>query len=170
VYDSEHGEDLYDADRRESNFSIREALMRQAFTLFTLSILALTLTGCSYLFYPHAKEFAAKAKDQNDIQTLINLTNMMEASAKAARNGTGVDQALDDLHNQFHAFDDRLCCVDKETREKPAHALAVTHNKELWAIFKRIWKFKNDQPQREQHLDLFATEVKELRETLQTLR
>jgi hypothetical protein len=144
--------------------------MRQAFTLFTLSILALTLTGCSYLFYPHAKEFAAKAKDQNDIQTLINLTNMMEASAKAARSGKGVDQALDDLHNQFHAFDDSLCCVDKVTREKPAHALAVTHNKELWAIFKRVWKFKNDQPQREQHLDLFASEVKELRETLQTLR
>jgi hypothetical protein len=144
--------------------------MRQAFTFVTLSILALTLTGCSYLFYPHAKEFAAKAKDQNDIQTLINLTNMMEVSAKGARSGKGVDQALDDLHNQFHAFDDRLCCVDKETREKPAHALAVTHNKELWAIFKRVWKFKNDQPQREQHLDLFATEVKELRETLQTLR
>jgi hypothetical protein len=144
--------------------------MRQAFTLFTLSILALTLTGCSYLFYPHAKEFAAKAKDPNDIQTLINLTNMMEAAAKTARSGKGVDQALDDLHNQFHAFDDRLYCVAKETREKPAHALAVTHNKELWAIFKRVWKFKNDQPQREQHLDLFATEMKELRETLQTLK
>jgi hypothetical protein len=144
--------------------------MRQAFTFVTLSILALTLTGCSYLFYPHAKEFAAKARDQNDIQTLINLTNMMEVSAKAARSGKGVDQALDDLHNQFHAFDDRLCCVDKETREKPAHALAVTHNKELWAIFKRVWKFKNDQPQREQHLDLFTSEVKELRETLQTLK
>ena len=144
--------------------------MRQAFTLFTLSILALTLTGCSYLFYPHAKEFAAKAKDQNDIQTLINLTNMMEASAKAARNGKGVDQALDDLHNQFHAFDDSLCCVDKATREKPFYALAVTHNKELWAIFKRAWKFKDDQPQREQHLDLFASEVRELRDTLQSLR
>jgi CHASE3 domain sensor protein len=128
------------------------------------------LSGCSYLFYPHAKDFAEQAKDANHVQTLINLTNMMEASAKSARSGKGYDQALNDLHNQFHAFDDRVCCVDKATREQPAHALVVTHNKELWAIFKRAWKFKNDQPQRQQHLDLFASEVRELRETLQRLR
>jgi hypothetical protein len=144
--------------------------MRRVIGLLSISIFLIGLSGCSYLFYPNAKDFAEKAKDQNHVQTLINLTNMMETSAKAARGGTGYDQALNDLHNQFHAFDDRLCDVDKETREKPAHALAVTHNKELWAIFKRVWKFKNDQPQREQHLDLFATEVKELRETLQTLK
>ncbi|MBM3855490.1 MAG: hypothetical protein FJ399_20435 [Verrucomicrobia bacterium] len=144
--------------------------MRTARGLLSLLLLLGTLSGCSYLFYPHAKEFAAKAKDSNDIQTLINLTNMMETTAKTARSGKGVDQALDDLHNQFHAFDDNLCCVEKKTREKPSYALAVTHNKELWAIFKRVWKFKNDQPQREQHLDLFASEVRELRETLQSLR
>lgn len=144
--------------------------MRRAVGLLSLSLLLFGITGCSYLFYPHAKEFAEKAKDPNTVQTLINLTNMMEATAKAAKGGKGVDQALDDLHNQFHAFDDNLCCVEKETREKPSYALAVTHNKELWAIFKRVWKFKNDQPQREQHLDLFATEVKELRGTLQTLK
>lgn len=140
-----------------------------------LGLLAITtfvfgLSGCSYLFYPNAKDFAEKAKDPNSVQTLINLTNMMETSAKAARSGKGYDQALNDLHNQFHAFDDHVCCVDKAVREKPAHALVVTHNKELWAIFKRVWKFKDDQPQREQHLDLFAAEVKELRDTLQTLK
>jgi hypothetical protein len=144
--------------------------MRTARRLLSLLILLSTLSGCSYLFYPHAKEFAEKANDPNTVQTLINLTNMMEATAKTARSGKGVDQALDDLHNQFHAFDDNLCCVEKETREKPSYALAVTHNKELWAVFKRVWKFKNDQPQREQHLDLFASEVRELRETLQTLK
>ena len=144
--------------------------MRTARGLLSLLLLLSTLSGCSYLFYPHAKEFAEKAKDPNTIQTLINLTNMMEASAKAARNGKGYDQPLNDLHNQFHAFDDNLCCVEKVTREKPSYALAVTHNKELWAIFKRVRKFKSDQPQREQHLDLFASEVKELRETLHTLK
>ena len=144
--------------------------MRAAAGMFSLLILLSTLSGCSYLFYPHAKEFAEKAKDQNSVQTLINLTNMMEATAKMARSGKGVDQALDDLHNQFHAFDDNLCCVEKTTREKPSYALAVTQNKELWAIFKRVWKFKNDQPQREQHLDLFASEVRELRDTLGTLK
>lgn len=132
--------------------------------------LMLALTGCSYLFYPHAKDFAEKAKGTTQVDTLINLATMMEASAKAARSGRGYDQALNDLHNQFHAFDNTLCCVDKAMREQPTYALAVTHNKELWAIFKRAWKFKDDQPQREQHLDLFASEVKELRETLQSLK
>jgi hypothetical protein len=144
--------------------------MKRLIGLLSLSLLLTGVTGCSYLFYPHAKDFAEKAKDPNSVQTLVNLTNMMETSAKAARSGRGYDQALNDLHNQFHAFDDHLCCVDKETRDKPAHALAVTHNKALWAIFKRVWKFKDDQPQRQQHLDLFASEVKELRETLQTLK
>ncbi|MCC7214807.1 MAG: hypothetical protein IT387_08110, partial [Nitrospira sp.] len=52
----------------------------------------------------------------------------------------------------------------------PAYALAVTHKKELSAIFKRLWKFKDDQPQRDQHLELLATELKELRETLRTIK
>lgn len=144
--------------------------MTRAIGAMVLALVLTGLSGCSYLFYPNAKDFAEKAKDPNSVQTLINLTNMMETSAKAAKSGKGYDQPLNDLHNQFHAFDDHLCCVDKATLEKPAHALAVTHNKELWAIFKRVWKFKDDQPQREQHLDLFATEVTELRETLQTLK
>jgi hypothetical protein len=144
--------------------------MRCFSSLVLAALLLFSASGCSYLFYPHAKDFAEKAKGDNQIQTLINLTNMMEASANAARGGKGYDQPLNDLHNQFHAFDNNLCCVEKEVQEKPAYALAVTHNKELWAIFKRVWKFKDDQPQREQHLDLFAMEVKELRETLQTLK
>jgi hypothetical protein len=133
-------------------------------------LVMLTTSGCSYLFYPHAKEFTEKAKGTNTVETLINLTTMMEASAKAGQNGRGNDQAFDDLHNQLHAFDNTLCCVEKDKRETPAYALAVTHNKELWAIFKRVWKFKEDQPQRSQHLELFVTEVRELRESLQPLK
>ena len=144
--------------------------MRQVIVIATLGLLLLGTGGCSYLFYPHAKDFTDKAKGANQVETLINLTNMMESSAKAARTGKGYDQALNDLHNQFHALDNNLCDVEKPLRDQPAHALAVTHDKELWAIFKRVWRFKDDQPQREQHLDLFATEVKELRETLQGLR
>ena len=133
-------------------------------------VILLTSSGCSYLFYPHAKEFTEKAKGTNTVETLINLTTMMEASAKAGQNGRGDDQAFDDLHNQLHAFDNTLCCVEKNKRETPAYALAVTHNKELWAIFKRVWKFKEDQPQRSQHLELFVTEVRELRDSLQPLK
>lgn len=144
--------------------------MRRLMTLLATVALITTLGGCSYLFYPHAKDFAAKAKGANTVETAINLTNMMEVSAKAAKGGKGVDQAFDDLHNQFHALHDTLCCIDKAKREQPAYALAVTHDRELWAIFKRTWKFKDDQPERDQHLDLFAMEVKELRDTLETLK
>lgn len=144
--------------------------MRRMMLMSLLGLAMMVSTGCSYLFYPHAKEFSEKAKGTNSVETLVNLTTMMETSAKAAQNGTGYDQPLNDLHNQFHAFDNSLCCVEKEKRATPAYALAVTHNKELWAIFKRTWKFRDNQPQRSQHLELFATEVRELREALQPLR
>lgn len=143
--------------------------MRHSPGILVIILMLSGVSGCSYLFYPNAKHFAEQAKGGNQVQTLINLTNMMEASARAARSGKGYDQPLNDLHNQFHAFDDSLCGVEKHLREQPAHALAVTHNKALWAIFKRVWTFRNDQPQREQHLDLFGAEVKELRETLETV-
>ena len=67
--------------------------------------------------------------------------------------------------NQFHALDDSFLWVTDAQRKTPTYALAVTHKKELAAIFKRLWKFKDDQPQRDQHLDLLAAELKELRET-----
>lgn len=134
------------------------------------ALFLLSTSGCSYLFYPHAKEFTEKAKGGTVVETLINLTNMAEASAKAAKGRKGVDQSLDDLHNQFHAIDNTICCVEQSVKAQPAYALAVTHNKELKAIFKRLWKFKDDQPQRDQHLDLFVSELEELRQTLHTLR
>lgn len=133
-------------------------------------LLLVNTSGCSYLFYPHAKEFTAKAKGATGVETLINLTNMAESTAQKAKGGRGVDQAFDDLHNQFHAIDNSICCVEKSVREQPSYALAVTHNKELGTIFKRLWKFKDDQPQRDQHLDLFVSELQELRQTLHTLR
>lgn len=144
--------------------------MRQLILSSLLGFLILTTGGCSYLFYPHAKDFTQMAKGDTAVETLINLTTMMEASAKAGQHGRGKDQAFHDLHSQLHAFDNTLCCVDKHKRDLPAYDLVVTHHKELWAIFKRIWQFKDDQPQRSQHLELFATEVRELRESLQTLK
>lgn len=138
--------------------------------LVLIGLLLLSTSGCSYLFYPHAKEFTAKAKGATGVETLINLTTMAEATALKAKGGKGVDQAFDDLHNQFHAIDDSACSIDKSTRQQPIYALAVTHNKELKTIFKRLWKFKDEQPQRDQHLDLFVSELQEMRQTLQSLR
>lgn len=139
--------------------------------LLPIAVLLLASTsGCSYLFYPHAKEFTAKAKGTTGVDTLINLTTIAEATAQQAKGGKGVDQPFDDLHNQFHAIDDGLCSVEQSVRAHPTYDLAVTHNKELGMIFRRLWKFKSDQPQRDQHLDLFVSELQEMRQTLQALK
>jgi len=144
--------------------------MKKVVTFLAAAVLIVGISGCSTLIYPRADEYAEKAKGATSVETLLNLTNMMETSAKASKGGKGVDQPLDDLHNQFHAFDNTLCCVEKAKRETPTYDLAVTHNKELLVIFKRIWKYKDIQPQRDEHLDLFATEVKEIRTTLELLK
>ncbi|HNK16582.1 MAG TPA: hypothetical protein PLZ20_18610 [Nitrospira sp.] len=128
------------------------------------------LGGCSYLFYPRAGDYATQAKGASGVETMTNLISMMEATASRGKGGKGVDAAFDDLHNQFHALDDSFCGVTEAQSKTPAYALAVTHKKELRAIFGRLWKFKDDQPQRDQHLDLLAAELKELRETLQTIQ
>ena len=128
------------------------------------------LSGCSYLFYPRAADYTAQAKGASGVETIINLTTMMEASTAKAKGGRGNDTAYDDLHNQFHALRGAFCDVTDAQTKTPAYDLAVTHKKELTAIFKRLRKFKDDQPQRDQHLDLLSTELKELRDTLQTIK
>ena len=138
--------------------------------LLMTALVLLSLSGCSYLFYPRAGDYATQAKGASGVETMINLTNMMEATASKATGGKGVDTAFDDLHNQFHALSDAFCGVTDAQGKMPAYALAVTHKKELGAIFWRLWKFKDDQPQRDQHLDLLATELEELRGTLQALK
>ena len=144
--------------------------MQRLIGFLALTLLLIGLSGCSYLFYPRAGDYAAQAKGASGVETLVNLTNMMEASAAKAKGGKGVDNAFDDFHNQLHALLDSFCGVTKEQAKTPAYDLAVTHQKELLAIFKRLWKFKDDQPQRDQHLDLSIAELKELRETLQAIK
>jgi hypothetical protein len=134
------------------------------------AVLMVSATSCSYIFYPRADEFAEKAKGATGVETLVNLTTMLAASAQAARGGKGYDQPLNDLHNQFHALHDAMCGVTKEQAETPAYAMAVTINKEMWVIFKRLWKFKDDQARRDDHLDRFVMHVQALRGTLQAIK
>jgi len=148
----------------------KEVPMQRIIGFFTLSLLLVGLSGCSYLFYPRAGDYAMQAKGASGVETMINLTNMMEATAAKAKGGKGVDPAFDDLHNQLHALLDSFCGVTEAQAKTPAYDLAKTHKKELGAVFGRLWKFKDDQPQRDQHLDLLVAELKELRETLQTLK
>ena len=144
--------------------------MQRTIGSLALALMLLGLSGCSYLFYPRAGDYATQAKGASGVETMINLTNMMEATASKATGGKGVDTAFDDLHNQFHALRDAYCGVTEAQAKTPAYDLAVTHKKELTAIFKRLWKFKSEQPHRDLHLDLLSAELKELRETLQTIK
>ena len=144
--------------------------MRTMTRILMMAVLVFSSTACSYLFYPRAGDYRDQAKGATGVDTMVNLTNMLEASAKAAKGGKGLDNALDDFHNQFHALNDSFCDVTKEQAKTPAYDLAVTHKKELSAIFRRLWKFKDDQPQRDQHLDLMMAELQELRTTLQTIK
>lgn len=144
--------------------------MHRLIGTLTLSMFLLGLSGCSYLFYPRAGDYATQAKGASGVETLLNLTTMMETTAAKAKGGKGVDTAFDDLHNQFHALNDAFCGVTDAQAKTPTYDLAVTHKKELTAIFKRLWKFKSDQPHRDLHLDLMSAELKELRETLQTIK
>ncbi|HEY6261533.1 MAG TPA: hypothetical protein VIW47_08065 [Nitrospiraceae bacterium] len=144
--------------------------MHRTIGLLVLALALTSLSGCSYLFYPRAGDYAAQAKGASGVETMINLTMMMETTAGKAKGGKGNDTAFDDLHNQFHALNDAFCGVTDAQSKTPAYDLAVTHKKEMTAIFKRLWKFKGDQPQRDQHLDLLTEELKELRSTIQTIQ
>ena len=144
--------------------------MGRLMSITVLIILLAVTSGCSFFFYPRAGDYAAQAKGATAVDTMVNLTTMMEATAAKAKGGKGNDAAFDDYHNQLHALLDSYCEVTKEQQKTPAYDLAVTHKKELVTIFKRLWKFKDDQPQRDQHLDLSIAELKELRETVQTIK
>ncbi len=154
----------------DSTLSPKEASKQRTIRYLALALILTGLSGCSYLFYPRAGDYATQAKGASGVETMINLANMMEATASKAKGGKGVDTAFDDLYNQFHALSDAFCGVTDTQAKTPAYDLAVTHKKELTAIFKRLWKFKDDQPQRDLHLDLLAAELKELRDTLQTIK
>src|SRR5438128_3782089 len=142
-----------------------EVTMRSFTSFLATAILLISLSGCSYLFWARADEYLQKAKGATGVETIVNLTTMLEASAKAARGGKGYDQPLNDLHNQFHALDNAFCGVTKEQAATPAYALAVTKEKELFAIFKRLWKYKDDQPQRDAHLELIVFVLPQTLET-----
>ena len=89
--------------------------MQSLTSLLATAILVISLSGCSYLFWPRADEYLQKAKGATGVETILNLTTMLEASAKAARGGKGYDQSLNDLHNQFHALDNALLWGDQGT-------------------------------------------------------
>ena len=55
--------------------------MQRVTGLLMTALMLTTLSGCSYLFYPRAGDYATQAKGANGAETLVNLTSMMEASS-----------------------------------------------------------------------------------------
>ncbi len=134
-----------------------------------LSFLVLAVAGCGMLFYPKAGDFRKQAQGTTGVETLLNLTTMLEASAEATRGETYM-AGLDDLHNQFHALHDSMCGVTEEQAKTPAYAKAVTLEREMWVVFKRLWRTRENQAVREANLDLFSKRNQELREALQAVK
>lgn len=145
------------------------------FAVGIAAVLVLFLSGCGSLLHPRAGEFLAQAQGAGDqassgVQTIVNLTTMLDASIQAARSGQNYEAALDRLHDQFHALRKAFCLVTEAQAATTAYAKAVTIRREMRTVFHRLWKFREDSTLREVHLDLFAKRLQELRETVQAIK
>src|SRR5262245_29562072 len=89
--------------------------MARSVSFLVVVLLSIGLSGCSYLFYPRAADYAAQAKGANGVETMINLTNMMEASATKAKGGKGVDPPFDDFHKSISCLVEFLLRRDEGT-------------------------------------------------------
>lgn len=139
-------------------------------TILIVILMAMTLlTGCMGLFHPQAEEIYNQAKAPNAQNTALTILGMMETSAQQAKTEHGESQGLENLHNQFHAFQKTFCDFSDLERATTAYEQAVTLNKELKTVFHRLWKFKQDTSLRTAHLDLFLARIQELRTTIQAI-
>ncbi len=131
--------------------------------------LLLVLSGCSRFMHPKAAEYLEQAKGKTGVETLTNLTSMMEATLPEARDPQAYQAGLDKLHDQFHALKDGFCDVTEEQAAHPSYVKAATIRRETRTVFHRLWKYRDDQAFRDAHLDLFATRLQELRNALQAI-
>lgn len=137
---------------------------------FTLLPLALALSACGHFMHPKASEYLKQAQGSSGLETMINLTGMLERSVIATREADNFQAGLDDLHNQLHALKKSFCLVTEAQARTPAYAKAVTIRQEMRTVFHRLWKYRSDPVLRGSHLDLFATRVQELRDALQAVK
>ena len=144
--------------------------MSRRVSLIALSLWLVVLSGCSSLFHPRAEEFFNQAKGETGVDTALALTDMMNASLEQAKSEIGESTGLADLHDQFHALHHSFCDVTESQAATPAYTKAVTLSKEMREVFHRLWKYKDNQTLRTLHLDLFATRLQELRQTLQAIQ
>jgi hypothetical protein len=132
--------------------------------------MVVALTGCGSLFHPRAGEFLEQAKGPSGIDTQINLTTMIEKTITGMKGKADYAADFDVLHNQLYALKKACCLVTDAQAESLAYAKADTLRREVRTIFRRLWKTRDDQAQRDMHLDLLARRIGELRDALQAVK
>ncbi len=137
---------------------------------FSLLIALALLLGCSHVMHPKAGEYLQQARGADGVETLLNLTSMMEATVKATRGTAAYEPSFEKLHDQFHALHGAMCGVSETQAAQPGYVKAVTLEREMRALFHRLWEYRRDDTLRDVHLDLFAARLQELRSALQSVR
>jgi hypothetical protein len=157
-------------DRDRKDQSPGRKSLQSCLPIFAFCLGLLTSAGCGSLMHPKAGEFLEQAKGPSGIETQINLTTMIEASAKSIQGQSNYEAGLDTLHNQLYALKKASCQVTDEQAKTPAYAKVNTLRRETGTIFHRLWKSRKDQTIRDVHLDLLTKRVQELREALQAVK
>lgn len=129
----------------------------------------LTLTGCGNLFHPQAQEYLEQAKRPTAVDTALSLTRMMQESIQQAMIDPESTEALDRLHNQFHALHEVFCQFPEGQRSQTAYIHAATLQKGMRTLFHRLWKYREDPVLRNLHLGLFAARLREFQLALEGL-
>lgn len=147
----------------------RKRTSRVLLFTFHFSLIVLLL-GCSHLMHPKADEYLKAAQGADGVDTLLNLTLMMQASIEETRGTAAYESGFHRLHDQFHALHEAMCGVSEAQAAHPDYAMAVTLEEEMRTVFHRLWEVRRDDTLRDPHLDLFAARLQELRITLQAVR
>ncbi len=128
------------------------------------------LAGCSHIMHPKAGEYLREAQGADGVETLLNLTSMMEATVEKTRRSAAYESNIHTLHDQFHALHRAICRVSETQAAHPDYVKARTLEKEMRTVFHRLWEYQRDDTLRDLHLDLFAARLQELRSSLQSVR
>ena len=75
----------------------------------------------------------------------------------------------DEFYAQAKGATGKQTALDLLAMMEASAQQAYTFNKELEAVFRRLWNFKNDTALRAFHLDLFSDRLKELKKVLQSI-
>ena len=143
---------------------------RDKFCILHFAFLIALLPACGHVMHPKADAYLEQAKGGDGLETLLNLTAMMQHTLSGTVSSQSVQADLDTLHDQFHALKNGFCLVSETRRAHPSFVQAVTIRKEMKTVFHRLWKFREDPALRRAHLDLFGKRVHELRDALERVK